>query len=414
MLLLLYIKMRIFFLLLLISLHIKCFSQYKYTGKLFTDNYIITPTANFSGKIGYKGYQNKLRIYQNISDSNNNILIIKSLNLTSLIVDRIDTLNDSAQNFYYENFIAGENSDIFIGSRKILVYNRSSLKHYIYYNDFFIYKNGFLINDSVLLLYRLDNFHPADGSLGLHLTLFNINNQKIINDKIEKYNGILFSNIHVDVGLVNKNNFYIVSPMSGILYKYDFHLHLIDSVKIPIQWENIKGNLAYQSQMDSTIYVEYSRMKLNYKKTGNYGYNKIYTNNFITGLNNEVRQYDYIEKLIPYNDSLILVSLYRAEYGNDKRDILFYNVNTNKIVNEFLGWQCDVKKDLKGIEDYFAVNVAMSSAYAPYFYDKSVYYASFANPLIYEGERNRDDLLMKIVNDGKKNGHSWRFLEYKF
>ncbi len=387
--------------------------QYVWSKKMYTDDMLFWQNNEISGKIGYKGLRKEVRLFQNIRTDNSDVLIVKTIGLNNLRQSRIDTLRDSITSETFGNFIVGDSFDIIFYEKKMLVYQRSSGRHSLYGDDNFVYNNGYLINDSLVCLYRVYNYHPADGFSGLHLAIFNLNKMEFVTTKKINFSGIGLSNMNANWVYANSEYIYIVSPMTGILHKYDKTLTIIDTIIMPINWSNIDKNVAFQYKIDSTISSEYNRLKDTYAMTGKWVRNYVYNSDFIHKTIDDIRaHYEYIEKMMPYNDSVVLLVFYKPNYNFEKRDLIYYNINSNVVVHSDSEWQCSAKTIINDFEDYFTVNIFVSPNNFPYFFNGKVYYPTFANPNLYKNDKSLDILINKIMGDGKQNGHKWRLLEY--
>jgi len=395
------------------------FAQYyHWSGKMFeSDFYIKNPLTSVHGKISYKGIGNQMRLYEKLKKDDQNILVIQTLDLQKNSIIENDTIYNIDTTLSYDTFIPGKNTDAIICSNnslrypKLIIYNRVNKQNNIYHFDSIRFSEGCQVNDSIFCLYDIYNYHPADGFSGLNMALFNINQKKITEINRSRFRGIGLGYMNTNFVYCNDSNIYVATPMSGILYKYNLHLDKIDSVIIPINWSHPAANIAYEQYLDSTIYTEYDKMQA-LLSSGKQPTNNIYRSDFVRSYSDEIhKNYEYIEKLMPYNDSVIIISVNRPQYENTKRDILFYNMHSNKISSKN-EWPCTVKKELNKFEDYFAINVILSSSYAPYFHNNKIYYGSFANPVLYANSVNSDLIAKSILKDGMSNGCRLRILEY--
>lgn len=388
-----------------------CLGQYTYNNRNYADDLHISTNTKFSGKIGFKGIGNEIRIFEK-HDSVKPYLVIKTVDLGKLTINRIDTISDTSVTFHYGNMVVSEVYDIIIGYQQLLIFNRVTHQHKTIHNKRMIFKDGF-INHDTLYLYHIDNFHPANGPAGLHLASYNLKNDKL-NDTIVDFDALSFSGLNVVTGVFHQNHLWVVSPISGMLYKYNGSLNLVDSQRIPISWTNPQKNATFHYAMENEIRRDRRQMENEFQKTGKYPTSNIHNGSFFHDLKKQLTDScEYIEQLFPYNDSLILLSVYRPSYQEMFRDLICYNPTKNQVVRKSEEWPCEMKLELSRLEDYFTVNLSISPPYTPYFVADRIYYPTFANLYLYNGEKERDTMLMKVLNDGKKNGHTWRFMEYK-
>jgi len=406
----------------------KSFGQYySWTGKCFKDS---TITIEEPHKYYYKGYEDHIRVYIRLSADSKCSLIIKDINLHTLTCEKTDSICDDTCNFFYHDFIPTTNYDIIIGNNRLYIHDRQTQKNFFVDNNRAAslnnttqcyYNKGYLVNDSVACLYNIYSYHPFDGFPGLHLNLYNLHQKKFIKDTEYVFPGVALSPMINKWAYANDRNIFVVTPLTGILYKYNFELKLIDSIRIPIKWLSYEKNVAYQNHMDTLVYKDWDILHNVYMKYGHDSglkrpeliNSKVQTKDFISDVINNTRSnYEYIEKLVPYNDSIIIITMSKPGYALNYRDLLFYNINTNSIITEKIKWSCSGQDTLTKFEDFFSIGISNSEPNTPYFYGKQIFSPTPYNPLLYKNG-SADSLKRNIFHDELKNKYQWYLLEYQ-
>lgn len=402
-----------------------CAQNYTATGSYFLDNGQVK--VEELNKYFWKGNKDVFRLYHMITDSVSVVTIVKDIDLNTMAVVRTDTITDVGVNFFHRDIIVHKDYDIILGNSRMYIYNRKKRKGV--YKDFnqyggqnFFFDKGYVVNDSLILLYDIYDFHPFSGLPGIYLNAFNVNTGEFVLHKKAKFPGVGLSYMAVNWGWFNKANFYAVSPMSGILYKYNMSLELTDSVKMPIKWSDYSKNIQFQKALDERIANNYNKLYgilLKYgldsiDKNPALGASDMNTKEYISNLIDTVRtHYEYIEKILPYNDSVFIITVCRGGDYLKYRDVYFYNVVTNKVIKEKERWLCSRKDNLERFEDFFVIDVICSEDCAPCFYEGHAYKPTFYNQTLYHNG-TKNELEKTIHKDITQNQYQWRLLEYEF
>lgn len=393
--------------------------QFTHTSKVYTDDAIYKKGIYPFEVIGFMGFDNCMRTYNNIDSES---LVIKTIDLISFRLLNVDTIRDKRTDFGYEMFIPSSKRDVIIGYKRLLVYNR--IDKTIYRQDFDSVKftAGYQLNDSIIVLSIIYSYHPGDGVSGINLATFNLNNHRIENIKRAFFPGTAMSHMGINWTFSSKDYFYAVTPMSGKIYKYDLKLNLMDSSDIPIAWSNKKSNVAFEKKADGILLRDWNRINNLYKKLGRDSINNnrslissdVFGKDFMSYVSDTVRaHYEYIEKVVPYNDSEVILSICKPDYHSQYRDILIYNFKENVIKKRYDKWQTYRKDTVNRFEDYFFASVIFNRKCPPYFHNNRVYTCTLYNPALYT-TGSKDSLDVTIANDIKKNGYKWHLLEFQF
>ena len=393
---------------------------YTYNGREFLDSDLFSYNEDYGSY--NKGYDDHMRLYNIRYDSARVELLVKDVSLNQLKLTTVDTIVDSRLDFFHNDILATDNYDVLLGNSKMFIYDRASKDVDFIVHDSIQYENINYINDSLVLLTSVFNYHPLNDFPGLHLTLYNIQTKNIIRHVVKKFNGIALSHMIRQWQLVNKNGIYIVNPLSGKLYKYNFDLDVVDTTYIPVNWVNAKANIEYESQLDSIIYANYSTVNARSTKYGkdsvrkNRSLNvwKVGSRDNINSIIKTTRsEYEYIEKLIHYNDSVIIVTVSRPGYDLQYRDVLFYNVNTNSLMSVNEKWRCGKPLTINKLEEFFVVDLINSNTWMPYFHDDKVYSTTSYNTSVFrQGSQKEVDKL--FAKDVIKNKFRCKILEYSY
>lgn len=393
-------------------------TRYQLTGRQYHDSIAI---PDYDGLSFIKGYQETVRVYNKVPDSMSSRLTITDLNINSFSKIASFSITDSRINFSYMDILATKERDIFIGNNCMYIYNRAKKTSDFIEKDTVMYDRGYSLNDSLILLSSIFNYHPLDGFPGVHLTVFNLNNKKIIKHIKKKFYGIALSHMINDWVYCKNENIYVVQPLSGNIYKFNNELNLVDSSTIPIRWDSIARNTKYQDSTNFVIYRNYfstTELVNNYgadsvKRNRKFSVWKLSTKEFIHNIIKQTREnYEYIEKIIPFDDSTVIVSVSRPGYNLKYRDVYYYNPEKNMITGRYEKWLCGREDTLNVPEDFFSVDIINSNPYMPFFYKNKAYALAVYNPLLFVSG-TRKNLSEILYNSIVNQNYVWRVLEYK-
>lgn len=399
-------------------------AQYTWTGRLYKEPYVVSNKDIPGDKINFKGTGGNIVIYIRHFENGKNKILIKRIDLSTLRVLNVDTADFGAEGFDYCDVQPIANREIFIGSDSVAIFDHDSKRFRKVDLMGLDFSHSLQLNDTLVLLYSVYNYHPVSGTSGIHLGLLNLKNDRFIRSADFPFPGIVASVMGYGNWITAEGkNIYIVTPFTGRLIKFDLLLKPVDTVVIPLSWANPKLNTVFENKTDSMIYSEWNRISNNYKLYGQDSVRKdnslkrsiVFTKDYIGPMLDSIHHgLEYIEKVMPLNDSIILITVSKP-YSNPfmYREIVSYNFRKNSISKRIAQWRTGRKEQLATMEDFFCVDVANDAMKAPYFIGKKVYtYSSFRNELFQPGAK---DSLQKILYlDTKKNDYSWRLLEYSW
>jgi hypothetical protein len=277
------------------------------------------------------------------------------------------------------------------------------------------------LNDSLVLLYTIYNYHPLDGKAGIHLTVFNINTHQFGKYKFMNFPGIGVSHISGNWVTVVKGKAYVINPLSGRVITLDKNLSIIDSGRVKIfSEEDLSYNLSFQSRIDSIVDNETKfilGVASKYPKDSvQYHYKEysstVYAKDFISNTIREVRgKHTFINNIFTSDNSLIVLSVSSPGYAIKYRDVYFYSPAKKKIVKQYLHLLCSHNDTLVKPEDFYTINFAFGKPFFPYIHDNCVYYPSlYALSSFKEG--SYDDFSLKLLSETKKSGFKWNVIKY--
>ncbi|WP_413670120.1 hypothetical protein ACEN9X_09375 [Mucilaginibacter sp. Mucisp86] len=396
-------------------------AQYKWTGKVYTDPDIIPISRLSDEPFAFKGFKDKVRIYEKLTNENAAEFVIKELDLKTFSILRTDTIGFSTANFQFWDICTAKKWDVIVGLHRLLIYDRLAKDFKQYSSDTFNFSHGVLINDSTVLLSRLYNYHPLDGFSGLQLHIFNLNQNKIVKSQRYQVPGVGLGPMLTSLVFANKKNIFYLAPLTGELFVYDLQLALVKRTSVPVHFSNYSANAQWQKKIDSTIYSDWNFRHHLYYKIGEDSFRKndallhtyVDSREFLNEIMNTARSsHDYIEKIIPYTDSIFIITVCKANYNFKYRDLYFYNVNTNKVIDFKEKWLCSKNDPVTKFEDFFSVDVIFDSQVSPYFYNNKVYTFSTNNYMLYRSAP-LDTLKKVMYKDALKNNYKWHLSEYQ-
>lgn len=276
------------------------------------------------------------------------------------------------------------------------------------------------IDNQTLLLYDLYPYHPYDGKSQVYLYVFDIKKKKITDSSMVDFEGISLGNIvHQWLRVVNKN-IYLVAPLSGQVKVYNSKLKQIDNYLLPILKKELKQNKSFVDYMDNNKKIADKEL-LDFRNEKGEKYvmqNKIQSSYYekdalLKRMDTLRKKYHYIEKVFTYNDSTIILTIYRPEYLVEFRDVYFFNLNQKKITDSIIAWRCEPQKDgiIKHIENYFTVDLINSYLIEPFFYNGKVY-AKSIYPIELFQNGTKKELDQKYFQFSLKKPVIWTLLEY--
>lgn len=397
-------------------------AQYSLTGKQYVDSTKITPME--IGQNYYKGFGNTIRVYQQISDSILPKISVTDVNIMTWAVAYKNIIADVRTAFPYADLAVSKRYDILIGYNHLFVHDRLTNENHFrdFYTDTVKYHSGFILNDSLLYLSSIYNYHPLNAFPGAHMAIFNLRTNRFTKSIAIPFQGILLSHMINSWDLVQHEQIYLVHPLSGKLSRYNKNLEFIDSFHLDIPWQNKPKNLAYQNRTDSFVYRLYANLSQSMRL---YGPDSIRNNRKLDpwhGLSGEFmdsvtrtarNHHEYIEKILAINDSTLLVSVCRPGYQLNFRDIYWYNISTRKVIAKNEHWTCSKQDSLSKPEDFFVVDPINSKPFMPYFYGNKIYSRAFYNPALFKSGPKREQSEI-FYNDILKHNYRWRILEYTF
>jgi len=278
------------------------------------------------------------------------------------------------------------------------------------------------INDSLILLYSLYPYHPADGNPKLNLITYNYQKGKIENERLDLFEGISLGNIVNQWVSVINNRIYTITPLTGKLSVYDLNLFKINQENINLPELNIPENKQFITQLDSVFYdshIQFEKYKASHSDATTFsdlGNRKLVFNFFTKSkMGNKIENlrtnYCYIEKILPYNDTMAVLSIYKAGTNGDKRKVMFLNIKTFQIEDSIRNWICfqTVKdKPMENIEEYLTVDLGNSPIVQPFFFGGKVYAELITPTQLYRKGMTYKEMQKKIFEWQKKNPLQWQ------
>ncbi len=397
------------------------FSQYQYLRTVYVDTGDSIPSTRYPlDFVAFKYKSPYLRYYK--TSTLKSLLFIYDFDLNSFVVRKIDTCPNTFVRFPVD-VLPMKNYDVFIEPDKIYIYDRIYGKQTSYRYAYGASKNFLCVNafnDSVLLLSTFTNFHPLDGEPGLHLYIYNIITKNIIRSRIIRMPGIALANSDgayvSDVG----GKCYFIDPLTTDLYYIDTELNvtLIGTVDNSI---DKKKNINYERESDKLIYGGWDRMYADF--IANFGrdldslksviHSDEYTRDFYVNTVNNIKiNFDYVEKMYPFNDSCLVVGIARANSGYKVRDVIMYNVFTQKMKSYYKYWLNDRKAICNKFEDYFPASFSNRNTHSLCFKADTILMGTFYDPRLFRPS-SKDSLDLEIHKQILKNGYRWSLQEYK-
>ena len=391
-------------------------AQYRYDNRYYAHDLKIGADEFPYDKTSFKRYNNGFRVYRKYDSGKRTKLVISDIDRATFLTKSKDTIDVPKDLSFITDCLATNKYDVVMGIKRLLVFNRNTKATKYTHWDTLSCRNVLPVDDSTAIAYMYSDYHPMNGFSGFEMHLINLNNSQVVRSYKTRMNGIALSHMTVNWAVTAGKYIYTVYPLSGELIKYDLQFQIIDRRRLPVKWGNYAKNLAYQHKTDSLIYSEYDRVKKLYEQLGEDSgkLSLIYTKDFVADVSETVRkEYDFIEKVLPLNDSVIIFTLSRPGYALKYRDLLFYNTNSNKITRSISHWACDRQDVQTKFEDFFPIDIINDAPTAPIFIKDKIYFGTIYNVDLYR--RGNTDTLKKIMmKDVAVNNYTWKLLEYSY
>lgn len=290
------------------------------------------------------------------------------------------------------------------------IYIFSSIKDSVYNIDINSQYSRFeVLNDSLLLLYSIYNYHPLDGFSGLEFQTINYLNGERIMRVQNRFSGIFLSHLSVDWLKYCNGYIYVAEPFSGMIKVYDLDLKLVDSLTSEKIFKPAIKSIYFQKEIDSLISFERKRMLSVYNSDStNVPNSFIYNKSFIKRISDTVRKtYSYVEKLINVDDSLLALIIYRPGYNFNYRDFVIFSPKTGFVIRKFIKWQSTSLNYINNIEDIVTVDLSYSRGEVPVFKYGKIY-VPMVFPLSKFRKGNLEDLQEIKLNYNINYGEPWQ------
>lgn len=389
---------------------------YTYPGK-------IPLGVSLPKKIMFKGVGGHVFLYIRNED--------KPVDSVSFSVNKIDVRTRKIVNsfplpkipagFDVTDIIPGDRSTIFLDDGKVLYY-RDNKEAVLISKKGAHYNRGLRLNDSLVLLYEIYDFHPNNGGSGLHMHLLNLRNFDIVKSVVYRFPGVAMGAMNIN-WLTNDHRFiYAFAGLSGRVFKYDFDLKQVSEKNIPIFSDTTYSkNRTFEYYNDSIIAAERLTLKEALAYTRAYNdtakdkiavrsevYSKDFTQRFIDKVRSD---YCFIDKVFKLDDAQVLLTVCRPGYARTFVDVYLYNLKTNTVREKYKRWRIKRAEILEKPEDYFPVYVTNDIVTAPYFYRGDVYYLNLYDiTLFHPGPLEKmEELYHKQILE---NGYKWQLIKY--
>lgn len=417
--------------LLLIVLPFISYSQYELVNEIETNDFI-SANSNIN-EIHYKTIGSKMLQIRKIEQNDNGVSYkISVFNIGNGEAILLDTLvgvpasfriNDLSFNDKYL-FVTGPSKYFYYNIKDGNEFNIKMIKTFVPKKSRVDppYTNCHFINDSLILLYTIYNFHPNSHDGGLYLNIFNVNSGLFTTKKYYTFPGILMMNCGVNVLTVTNNRIFTVTPLKGKLMEFDFSLNKLKNVQLNVFEKNqVEKNQAFELSIDSLIASEDARLNKIINTNTQESLSSIpeyksiiYSKDFIYKFYTEVdSNYTYIDNIFTIDDTLLGITIGSPEDRQEYRRVCIINPRTNKILKEYKAWRCATPLKVSKKEELLTVNLKLPVNQYYYFQGGYIYSGNvFSSKYFFEGESS--DISEKIFKDISKNGYKWSILKYRY
>jgi hypothetical protein len=396
-------------------------AQYRYSRVVYTDSTKISSKIDPYENVSYRLTPEYLRVYTRIKRDSFSKIIIKDIDRVSFRVRRTDTIPDYISPLKITDVVSSRNYDVLTSHSRIMVYDRS--RNTVWHRQYILgdrhdFSHAEQLNDSLLLLATVSDYHPRDGYAGLNIHVFNLNSLSIERTRELRVPGAAMGFMIGSWITSLKDRIFVMSPLSATLMELDKNLSIVGFKSLTALGFDIEKNKAFESRLDSISYADwdtlYDRNVTTYPDRFNDASLKLASKGkeFLMSVSTEARRdYDRVEQLLHYTDSVFIISIARKGSKFDKRDLYFYNAFTGKVERKIPDCQSNRLDTLQVITDYFPIVLTDYQANLPTFTGNRIYQYSFNDPALFK-TGSRDSLDRAYLKDTRKNNYTWRLLEY--
>lgn len=281
------------------------------------------------------------------------------------------------------------------------------------------------LNDTLLLLYTIYDYHPYSGKAGVYLITFNLKTLQFDHYNVLPFPGISVSGITHNWLTILKNRIYIITPLSTIMYSLNFDLERVDTVQTHLfSGTEYDSSIAYERYSDSVLADASAQVMkvINKYPPDSQKYHRsefqhpVYSKDFLLKVIKDIQPLAFVRQIFTIDDSLIAICISKPNEdvrNHYYRDMIFYDPVKNKVVKEYRHLLYYSPSDsLTRPEDFFVIQFH-DKWHIPYIHRGYAYYYSlFRLSSFHIGKY--DDLALKLLNESKKNGYKWTIYKYKF
>lgn len=422
-------KVHILFILFLVFSTNRLCAQYALVDNITTKD-TIPPTDDIF-TIGYEIVGDTMFQVRNTNSNGISNLIVTSYNIESGKIITKDTISGLSLSYVprditfnseyifftdYSDFVhyrIGDISTIKISKKKYDVTNTLERPRY---------RNCQFLNDSIVLLSIVYNFHPISSYPGLHLSLYNVKTGQFVKTIHKSFRGVGIAHISRNWVSVLNDRICVVTPLSGLLYEYDFDLNLLKESQLNLfDKANANKNITFEKHIDSLFQSESARLnKIVQKypidkdythadKYRSYIHSKTYIRKIIDTVS---RYFTYIERTFKVDDTTLGISISNKQNLNDIREFILYDVKNSIVQKKVTNWHYLPSSTFSKLEDMFPIDITRETNFTLFFDKQYIYTGSIYPPYLY-ADGTYKEVTEKVFKHIQKNGYVWTILKYK-
>lgn len=386
-----------------------------YTIKNFLSTELTFPTDFRFESFSYKIKDTVAYIVLRQSGDSTTTLALTAISTNTGSIISHDTIVNLSPNFKIRDILVSQRFLMLTGKDQFVYYDTKAqpvFKNTLNDKHYLNYENVELLNDSLLLLYRICNFHPASGQAGLHMNVIKISDLTVIHKRIVPFPSVLLASMSKKWVTIANNRIIAVAPLTGVLSIYDFELNEQKNETLNICDSQFKANESKEAYYDSLFNNENIRLANIINKypidsiTNNWHLvrSELHSKGFIGNAISEIRQQHIsIEKMYSINDSILLFSVSKPSYAFSYRDVYYYNVKTHTIIKSYTRWPISIQSTIDGYEDVCPINLALDNSVFPTIgMDYAIVCSLLCPDKIEYGSKDAvtADIMMKLYSEG--------------
>lgn len=321
----------------------------------------------------------------------------------------VDTLQlQHVPDMFVRDICITANHIILIGTGRFININRKSLKFYYHErNTTDVFSAATVMDGGYICLFS-DYFYGVNRP-SIILNVFDPATNRIIKNAEFNTVGVLPQMLHrwvVSCG----DKLLVFSPFSPIYKIINRELKCVATKNLSQSFGIDSMSNNFGKRFDQFIQNEKLRIERQPEESTVFN-----TKDFCTMISDSIRKnYSYIEKVLTYNDTEVVISMYRPGANFDYRSVYVFAPFQNKIKKIFPKWRSTTAEFILKKEDALTIDLSNDANKAAYFYNNEIYDFGLSPDSLVSLKMSKDDYLERKFQFVFKNGYQWHIQKFQF